>query len=612
MNIVVCVKQTPVAGDMRFDEDTKTLVREGVRLSISSLDRRAVLEALRFRDEVGGTVTVLTMGPPQADAILLEALALGADKGILLTDRVLAGSDTLATSRALAAAINKLEADLVVCGKFTIDSETGQVPSEIAELLGVPQVTSVSVLRETENPGVIWVERETDEGYEQYEVPMPAVISVTELVITSRRSSPEELETAGNKPIEEWSAADVNIDPATVGVTGSPTRVAELRPAHLERNGTVVNSDDSDDAAKKLAEYLVANGVFEPGRGVVDPSPRRSSSTGTDPAKAIWVVAEVLGDELRPVTFELLGKAQELADHTGGEVAALLVGGLGARKHIDALGSHGADTVYLALDDSLTTYETGRYTEILASAISEYPPYVVLIPSTTNGRDWAPRVAARLSLGLTGDCVDFEFDADGELAQIKPAFGGNIVSPIYSNTSPIMATARPGMLERRRPNSSTNPKTIDLPIPSGAPGAKFLGFRSIEPGLDPSKLDDARVVVTAGLGIGGAENLGVVRQLADALDGALAGSLLVTTNRWVPAQLQVGLTGKSVAPRFYIAVAVSGQPNHLFGSRKAEHIIAINNDPEAPIFKSADFGVVGDWAEIVPALTNELLAARHD
>jgi electron transfer flavoprotein alpha subunit len=166
------------------------------------------------------------------------------------------------------------------------------------------------------------------------------------------------------------------------------------------------------------------------------------------------------------------------------------------------------------------------------------------------------------------------------------------------------------MLDPRQPDWTVTPKTVELPVPDVDSVVRMVGTTSLEAGLDPARLDDARVVVTAGRGIGSAENLGPVRQLADAVDGALGGSLRVTTNRWVPAQLQIGLTGRAVAPRFYIAVAVSGQPNHMFGARKAEHIIAINNDPEAPIFKSADFGVVGDWAEIVPALTKELLAAR--
>ena len=610
MNIVVCVKQTPVANEMRLDEETKTLVREGVRLSISSLDRRAVLEALRFCGEVGGTVTVLTMGPPQARAVLVEALALGADKAVLLTDRALAGSDTLATARALSAAVSKLSPDLVMCGKFTIDSETSQVPSEIAEMLGLPQVTSVRAIRQTETAGVIWADRETDDGYEQYELPVPALLSVTELVIAPRRPSDEELAAAEQKPLEEWSLAGAGIDPSTVGEAGSPTRVAELRSARLERSGTVVRPESGEEAAKKLAEYLVSNGVFAPKRDPADMAPRRALVQGADPRRAVWVVAEAVGSDLRPVTHELLGKAQELADHAGGEVAAVLVGGTDVRGHVAALGASGADRVYVASDASLTAYDTARYTKVLTDAIVEHRPYAVLVPSTSNGRDWAPRVAARLQLGLTGDCVDFEFDANGELAQVKPAFDGNIVSPIYSSTSPIMATARPGMLSRRAPDQTVAPAVVELPAPSIDSGVRLVATVPLEAGFEPARLHDAQVVVTAGLGIGGPENLGSVRQLAEALDGTLAASLGVTASGWVPAQLQIGLTGKAVSPRFYIAVGVSGRPNHLFGSRKAEHVIAINNDAEAPIFAAADYGVVGDWAEIVPALTKEILAAR--
>ena len=611
MNIVVCVKQTPVANELRLDEETKTLVREGVRLSISSIDRRAVLEALRFRGEVGGNVTVITMGPPQARAVLVEALALGADRAVLLADPALAGSDTLATARALSAAVSRLAPDLVMCGKFTVDSETSQVPSELAEMLGLPQVTAVRALRQTQTEGVIWVEREIDDGYEQYETPTPALLSVTELVIDPRRPSEDDMAAAAQKPVDEWSAADAGIDPSTVGMAGSPTRVAELRSARLERSGTVLRPENGENAAKRLAEYLLSNGVFAAAeRGPAAGAPRRALVRDADPRNAVWVVAEASDDALRPVTHELLGKAQELADRTGGEVAAVLVGGPGVRGHVAALGANGADRVYVASDPSLAAYDTARYTQVLADAITEYGPYAVLVPSTPDGRDWAPRVAARLQLGLTGDCVDFEFDANGELAQIKPAFDGNIVSPIYSSTSPVMATVRPGMLSRRAPDPAVTPAVVDLPLPSVDSGVRLVGTAPLAEGFEPARLDDAQVIVTIGLGIGGPENIPPLRGLAEALDGTLAASLGVTSSGWVPAQLQLGLTGRAVAPRFYIGIGVSGRPNHLFGSRKAEHVIAVNNDPEAPIFAAADFGVVADWADVVPGLTREITAAR--
>jgi electron transfer flavoprotein alpha subunit len=610
VNIVVCVKVTPIPAEARFDEATKTLVRENVTLTISSLDRRALLEALRLRGEVGGTVTVLSLVPPQARRPLVDTLALGADKVVMLTDPAFAGSDTLATARALSAALRKLDPDLIMCGKFTVDAETGQVPSEVAEMLDLPQVTSIRSVRAADRPDVLTVERETDDGFESYEVTLPALLSVVELITSFRRPSPEEVEAAGAKPIEVWSAADLGIDPAIVGKAGSPTRVAELRSASLERNAIIVANETPEAAARKLMDYLLRNAVFEPKRERAAAKPRRDRPASPDPAKAVWVVAEVIEGGLRHVTFELLGKAQDLADTLGGEVAAVLVGGPDIAKHVPTLGAYGADTVYLASDERLARYQTAAHTEVLASAIRDHKPYAVLLPSTTNGRDWAPRVAARLQLGLTGDAVDLELDENGELAQIKPAFGGNIASPIYSSTSPAMATVRPGMLEARAPRDGIEPKTVTLPTPRvDASRVRLLDSRVVH-GLGATRLDDASVIVSIGNGIGGPDNIPVVRELADALDGALAGSLRVSTDRWLPAQLQVGLTGKAVAPRFYIAVGISGQPNHLMGIKRAEHIIAINNNPEAPIFKAANLGVVGDWAEVVPALTAAVREAK--
>lgn len=610
MNTVVCIKQTPAPAEVRFNEVTKTLVREGVNLVISSLDRRALLEALRLRDEIGGSVSVLTMGPSQAQSALVECLALGADRAIHLTDRLFAGADTLATARALAMALDKLGPDLVLCGMFSIDSETGQVPSEIAEFMNRPQLTCVRKIRAGDHPGTLWAERQTDEGYQNYEVALPAVISITELIITGRRPSPEDLEAAKAKPLEVWTAADLGGDPSIFGAAGSPTRVAEIRSAHLERTGSVISADDPQEAADRIADYLLEHGLFRPRRQLETTPARRPVPANPDPRRAVWVFTELLDGRPRSVTHEMLGTAQELADGLGGEVAAVLVGGPHVAALVPELGASGADTVYLASDKGLSDYDTERYTTLLVSAIRRYQPHVVLIPSTTNGRDLAPRVAARLQVGLTGDCVDLNLDGDGNLAQLKPAFGGNIVSPIYSRTTPIMATVRPGMLVARRPLERVQPHVVSLDHSWNGESRVRLLKSVVEQDLGAARLDDADVVVTVGMGIGGPENIPVVRELVDVLDGALASTLRVATAGWLPPQLQLGLTGKAVAPRFYIALGVSGAANHLIGSRNAERIIAINSDAAALIFKSADFGVVGDWAQIVPALTRALQGVK--
>ncbi|MSQ15384.1 MAG: electron transfer flavoprotein alpha/ beta subunit [Dehalococcoidia bacterium] len=615
MNIVVCIKQTPTAAEARLDDSTKRLVREGVSLTISSIDRRALIEGVRLRGEVGGTVTVLTMGPPQARSSLIEALARGADKAVHLSDPLFAGSDTLATARTLSMALKKLKPDLILCGKFTIDSETAQVPSELAEFLDLPQVTSIRKIRPTENANILWAERETDSGHEEYEVQLPALMSVTELIILPGPApKPEDLQAAGeNPPIEVWSAADLGADPSVLGAAGSPTTVAELRSAALERQGTVISGDDPEAAAKQLTAYLLENGLFQKNRQSSTAASRRQPPASPDPTKAVWVTAELVEGNIRPVTYELLGKAQDLANSLGGEVAAFLLDGCSdTTAHIAALGAYGADTVYVASDERLTAYNTELYTDILVASIRSHKPHVVLLPSTTDGRDLAPRVAARLQIGLTGDCVGLELDNNGQLAMIKPAFGGNIVSPIYSNTLPAMATVRPGMMNSCEPSWDAQPKIVSVAV-SGDVKARVKLLQAVsEPGLGVTKLDDADTVVAIGQGIGGAEGVPVVHDLAAALNAAVAGSLRVATLGWLPPQLQIGLTGRTVAPRFYFAVAISGAPNHLVGTRKAQHIIAINSDPDAPIFKSANFGIVGDWSQIVPALTKAVLAAKSN
>ena len=613
MHIVVCVKQTPTAAEARLDPATNKLVREGVTLSVSSIDKRALLEALRLRSQVGGEVTVVTMGPPQARQALVDMLALGADKGIHLSDPLFAGSDTLATARVLSNAIRKLNPDLVMCGRFTVDSETGQVPSELADMLEMPQLTLLRKIATTDGGKTLNVERETDDGADEYNIRLPALLSVTELVIANRRIEPADLEAAKSKPLETWDGRMLNLDESQVGPIGSPTRVGGLRSAGLQRQGRIVQGDNPEEAARELATYLVKAGIFEENpKRLTERKPRHKTrrEVGRRGGPAIWVVAELRKGKVLPVTHELLGKAQDIADAMKGHVVAMLVGEEGVERLAGELGAYGADRVYVAAKGQLATYDTAMYTDVLCNAIRMASPAVVLLPSTANGRDWAPRVAARLNLGLTGDCVDIEVDKDGKLAQIKPAFGGNIVCPIYTRTSPIVATVRPGMLVACQPDWNVEPQ-VDILEVRVNPDRRIKLLKSTpEPMLATAPLDEADAVVAVGLGVGGAENLGHVKQLADSLHGAVAATLRVVERGWLPNQLQIGLTGKAVAPRFYFAIGLSGAANHVMGIKRAERIIAINQDAKAAIFGSADFGIVGDLNKVLPALNKALSEAR--
>jgi electron transfer flavoprotein alpha subunit len=339
--------------------------------------------------------------------------------------------------------------------------------------------------------------------------------------------------------------------------------------------------------------------------------------------RAIWVVVEQHRDgALSEGTTELLGHAAvALADPLGAEVVAVRAGPAGEAL-VAACAAAGADAV-LALDHpALASYTSEGWSVAVATAIEERRPAVVLFSSTERGRDFAPRVAARLDLGLTGDAIGLEIDSESRLVQMKPAFGGHVVAPVLSRTVPAMATVRPGVLPGHAPTPSRRARVETLAI-EGMPAIRTLvrsklddggspaeaGLRPRAPEHYPPSVSSARVVVGVGMGIGDPVNLALCESLAGAVSGVLAATRRVTDKGWLPRSIQVGLTGKVIAPDVYIAVGIRGLPNHTVGIQRAGTIVAINKDPKAPIFQMASFGAVADAIELLPAL-NDALRAR--
>jgi len=318
----------------------------------------------------------------------------------------------------------------------------------------------------------------------------------------------------------------------------------------------------------------------------------------------VWVVAEFGPRGVRPVTAELLAKAAVLAVELGGPVEALVIGRSAAEA--PALAAAGADRVLVAEGPGLDSYTTDAHAAVLAEAIRARAPRLVLLGSTALGRDLAPRVAARLGLGLTGDAIDLDLDAEGRVRQHKPAFGGTIVAPILSRTRPEMATVRPGMLRPAEPDASRRAVVEKIPVPAHAPRVEVVR-RELLPDA-AAALDSAAVVLGVGKGIGGPEALPAIRQVAERLGAAIGATREVTDAGWLPKQHQVGLTGRAIAPRLYVALGVSGAMEHLVGLRRAATIVAVNTNPKAPIFKAADLGVVADWAAVLPHLGAALRA----
>ena len=600
MKIVCLVKQVPNPADVRFDEETKQLVREGVPLELSEFDVYAVTEAIRLREAVGGEVVVLTMGPPQAEEALRTTLAMGADRAIHLSDRTFAVADTLGTSRTLAMAVENEGADLVLCGRKTVDSETWQVPPETAAFLGWPHLTNADRI-ETAGDG-LRVRRETDEGYDTYELDLPAVVSVTEAINKGVWPAEQDSETFDSPGrIATWTAGDLvdDVDPdwdARFGQPGSPTRVLAVRDVTPERAGAVAASpaEAAERALARLAE------VEWPPRSEWDKPERLGESPGH--AYDCWSVVELLDGRPKHVSLELLGKGRELAGKLGGRNCALVLGE--SEEAAREAARHGAERIVI-LPVPLE-YRPEVYVRALRRFLEHVRPHVLIIPATSSGRDYGPRVAGELELGMTGDCVGLGIDKAGRLIQNKPAYGGNIVSVIMGATTPQLATVRPGMFSAVDPRDDHEAETERLELDAAQEQRVRLVGSEHRPDTAGWELDAAEVVVCAGEGIGGPEALPELEALGQRLGAAVGGTRTVTNAGWLPKNRQIGLTGRAVAPRLYVAVGVRGAFEHLVGSTKAAVIVALSADEEAPILEFADVGVVGDWRETLPALVEAL------
>ncbi len=312
----------------------------------------------------------------------------------------------------------------------------------------------------------------------------------------------------------------------------------------------------------------------------------------------VLVYAETTDSKIHPVSFELLGKAREIAEKLGLSVWSVIIG-FGVRQSARELIYYGADRVYVYDHESLKDFNVLVYKEILVKLVRETNPEVFLIGATPLGRSLAPRVAAALDTGLTADCTDLWVDEDGDLIQVRPAFTGNILAHIKTVSRPIMSTIRyrvmpmPKRDEGRRGEIIIKdpPEKIDARIRS-------LGIVSRR----KVNLADAEVIVSGGRGLKSKEDLKMLEELAELLGGVLGVSRPLVDEGWIAKDHQVGFSGNTVKPRLYIACGISGSPQHLAGMRDSETIVAINIDPSAPIFRHADYGVVGDLYEVVPKL----------
>jgi electron transfer flavoprotein alpha subunit len=597
IKIAVCIKQIPLIEEANFDAVTKTIKRDGPNV-ISAYDLRAISLAVELKNRHGAETTVVTMGPPQARGALVDALAMGMDNAVHLEDRAFAGADTLATARALALWLARGNFDLIMLGKYSLDAETGQVGPEIAELIGAAQITGA---RKLDIHGrTLRAERESDEGFDEVEAEMPAVITCAERVAQPVKVKPGASDEAATKPVQVVRASELSADGQEFGLAGSPTWVQEVRVVTTPKTECeFIDATDAERAAIEVMSALEALGALKP--RVHDRRPIGSAPRASKRGRDVWIICETdLEGRVTRGTLELLSRGDDLASRLGGALVAVGIDGAVAR-HAGLLASFGADRVLTLDHPALVSYTPEGAAEAVAKIVSTHAPWGILIGATEHGRDWGPRLAARLGLGLTGDAIDIELDSENRMVALKPAFGGNIVAPIYSKTFPQMATVRPGVLELAAPSEAKQAEVQIVRVEISPAKSRLVKAHST---LDPTvaPLEGAEVVVGIGTGVGGPEGVAKVAAFARVLGAAMCATRRVTDQGWVPRQLQVGLTGKSIDPRLYIAIGVRGAPNHTCGLKRAQTVVAINNDADALIFERANIGLVADWQNVLPAL----------
>lgn len=339
---------------------------------------------------------------------------------------------------------------------------------------------------------------------------------------------------------------------------------------------------------------------------------------GLEEYKGVFIYAQQVDNELSSIAFELIGKAKELAKDLGTDVTAVLLGS-NVKGLTDELGEYGADKVIVVDNPELETYRTEPYAQALAAVINEYKPEIMLVGATAIGRDLGPTVSARVATGLTADCTvleigDFPINPVGnqeqkhnQLLMTRPAFGGNTIATIACpDNRPQMATVRPGVMQKIAPIKGAKAEVIEF-NPGFTPNNRYVEIMDIVKEVkNTANIMDAKILVSGGRGVGSKENFKLLEDLAEVLGGTVSCSRAVVENGWLPVDLQVGQTGKTVRPQIYFAIGISGAIQHVAGMEDSDLIIAINKDEDAPIFDVADYGLVGDLNKIVPALTKAL------
>lgn len=634
LTIISLIKQVPLPGEMRMGEDG--LMERTKAKSMINNDCQFGLEAgLQLRKQhPESRLIVCSMGPASFEASLRTAISMGYDEAYLLSDRKLGGSDTYATGLAISTMLKHLgftkdskDPFIILAGRQTSDGDTAHVPSQVAERIGIPQATFIESVK-ADGAGKVIVKRIIEGGYQMMRLPMPCVISLTPTGIPPRKPSLSGAIKARNIHITTLGISDIGLGTEKIGINGSPTIVVKVVNMISERPPVIMSEGHNETT---LVDSLIAN--FKKGGNVREKKekvaqkeierPDFPEKDSRDGARGILTWAEVTNANISRPSLELLTPARHLANQLGNntKIMTLMIG-----KHVQALAQtlieHGSDEVILVENDKLEEYLVLPFSSVFEQVIRERKPEIALFAATTSGRELAPRIGMKTESGVTADCTGLEI---GEyidkkekviytpiLESRRPTYGESKLATILGFVYPQISTARAGTFEipqsvagRQGIVSTFNPvlKDDDFVV-------EIVKTERGEGGLQ--NLFDADIIVSGGRGTVN-DSLGLVKALADALisqgiNAEWSSSRPVVDEGVAEYARQVGQTGKTIRPKIYIAVGISGAIQHIAGMKEAGKVIAIDHNPKANIFHHADFGIVGEYQDILPELIERVKA----
>ncbi len=628
LTIISLIKQVPLATEMRMGEDG--LMDRTKAKSIINIDCQFGLEAgLQLKKQYpDARLIVCSMGPGSFETALRTAISMGYDEAFLLSDRKLGGSDTYATGLAISTMLKHLgftkdakEPFIILAGRQTSDGDTAHVPSQVAESLGIPQATFVETVK-ADGEGNVIAKRIIEGGYQMMKLPMPCTISLAPTGIPPRKPSLTGAIKARNAKITVFGIDDIGLGTEKIGLSGSPTIVANVVNIVSERAPIIMSEGHNEST---LVNSLIAN--IKKGSNVLEKKVSAEKKTTEKPefpfydnrngARGILTWAEIANGKIVRPSIELLTPARHLADQLGDDtkIMTLLIG-KNVKDQAQTLFEHGSDEVIVVEDDKLEEYLVLPFSSIFEQVIKERNPEIALFAATTSGRELAPRIGMKTGSGVTADCTGLEI---GEYVNRKekvinkpilhsrrPTYGESKLATILGFVYPQISTARAGTFEvpvkvkgRTGIVSTFEPKLTDKEF-----SVEIL--KTVRGEGSSVNLFDADVIVSGGRGTT-VDGLELIKKLAEALKekgvkAEWACSRVVVDEGFSEYARQVGQTGKTVRPKVYIGVGISGAIQHVAGMKESEKIIAIDHNPKASIFHFADFGIVGEYTDILPEL----------